>query len=160
GLLGLAHALDDQAERVKLRPQQSDDKVVVVLVQAVAGEANVVTIARFAEGPADAAVLHQDGALLLRRKLLEAAGAPQRVPDRPGQGGVEHALAGAVDQRTLQVLLVADGVGAPQHRVFRLRRQAGKWLLVEKVAHRPEEIVWLFAQGKQADATRVVDVFV
>ena len=64
GLLRLAHALDDDRQRMQLRPEEADDEVVVVAVEAVAGEADVVAEACAAEGHPDPAVLHQDRVLL------------------------------------------------------------------------------------------------
>ena len=58
-------------------------KVVVVLVEAVAREADVVNVSGFAVRATDAAVLHEDRDLLFGRELLERAGSAQRIPDRP-----------------------------------------------------------------------------
>src|SRR5262245_62700974 len=88
-LLRLPHPLDDDRERMQLGAEQSDDEVVVVAIEAVAGEADVVAEAGAPEGGPDAAVLHEDRVLLAPRQLLEGARAPERVPDRPRQGGIE-----------------------------------------------------------------------
>src|SRR5208283_3504812 len=77
GLLGLAHPLNDGRERIELWPQQADHEVVVILVQSVASEADVVAQPRLAEGAANAAMLQQDDALLVRRQPFEGAGPPQ-----------------------------------------------------------------------------------
>src|SRR5262245_24520782 len=71
GLLRLAHALDDDRERMQLRPEQPDDEVVVVAVEPVASEADVVAETGAAERHADPPVLHQDRVLLAPRELLE-----------------------------------------------------------------------------------------
>ena len=123
-LLRLAHPLDDDRERVQLGPEQADDEVVVVAVEPVAREPDVVAEPGSAEGHPDAPVLHEDRVLLAARELLERAGAAQRVPDRPRQRRIEHAPARALDERLLEILLVADRVGAAEHRQLRLRLEA------------------------------------
>ena len=53
-------------QRVEVGSDEANHKVVVVLVQSVAGQTNVSAVASAPVGLANAAVLHQDGALLLR----------------------------------------------------------------------------------------------
>ena len=159
-LLGLAHALHDRRQRVQLRPQQPDHEVVVVLVQPVARQPDVRAVARPAIGVADAAVLHQDRALLRRRQLLERPRPPQRVPDRPRPLGVAHLLDRPRQQHALQVVLVAQRIGAPQHRVFGLGRQLREGRPAQKWPQRVEEEVGVLAEGEQRHAKGIVDVFV
>src|SRR4029079_15320298 len=111
GLLRLAHALDDDREWVQLRAEQPDDEVVVVAVEAMAGEADVVAEPRAPEGHPDAAVFHQDRVLLSLGEWLEGAGTAQGVPDRPRQCRVEHTLARTLDEGLLEIILVPDRVG-------------------------------------------------
>ncbi len=101
GLLGLAHALDNRREGEKLRPNQPDDKVVVVLVQPMTDKPDVIAQFRLALGAANPAVLHQDHVLLLRAQLLKRPGAAQRIPDNPGQGRVQGAAHRPSDQSLL-----------------------------------------------------------
>ena len=117
GLLRLAHRLDDGGQREEILADQADDEVVVVAVEAVAGQPDVVRVVGGAERHADRAVLGQDRPLLLLRQLGEAAAAAERIPDRPAPVGVEHRPARPVDQRLLEVRLVAERIGAPEHRV-------------------------------------------
>src|SRR6185503_4333926 len=65
GLLGLAHLLHDGRQRVQVRAQEADDEVVVVLVEAVAGEAHVVGVAACAVTLRERAVLGEDAALVI-----------------------------------------------------------------------------------------------
>ena len=83
GLLRLAHGLDDRRQREQLLADEADHEVVVVAVEAMAGEADIVRQIGGAEGHADGAVLGEDGALLFGRELRETAAAPQRIPRRP-----------------------------------------------------------------------------
>src|SRR4051812_31647701 len=62
-LLRLAHLLDALGQRRQLLADQADDELVVVLVQAVAGDADVVGRVGRAEGHADGGVLVEDLAL-------------------------------------------------------------------------------------------------
>src|SRR4029453_9634482 len=93
GLARLPHPLDDDRERMQLRPEQPDDEVVVVLIEAVTWGPDGVPESGPSEGHATAAVLHEDRVLLLAREPLERARAAQRVPDRPPQLRIEHAAA-------------------------------------------------------------------
>ena len=70
-LLGLAHLLHDGGERVQVRPQQADDEVVVVLVEAVTREPYVGREAGEAETLPDRAVLTEDLPLLYLGQGLE-----------------------------------------------------------------------------------------
>src|SRR4029079_12462337 len=79
-----------------------------------------------AEGHTDASVFHEDRVLLAPRQLLERNATAQRVPDRPRQCGVEDAPARALDQRLLEVVLVADRIRPSEHRERRLRLGGGK----------------------------------
>ncbi len=118
---GAAHRLHEVGERVQVPADEADHEVVVVGVEAVAGETDVVAETCAAEGHPDAAVLHEDRVLLPAGQLLEGARAAEWIPDRPRQRGVEHAPAWALDEGLLEVLLVADRVGASEHRQLRLR---------------------------------------
>src|SRR4051812_39928689 len=112
GLLRLPHPLDDHREWMQLSSEQADHEVVVVLVEAVAGQAHVVAEPGAAECAPDARVLHEDHALLLARQSLERPRATQRVPDRPRQRRIADPSLRTVDQRLGEVGLVADRVGA------------------------------------------------
>src|SRR5712692_7568925 len=86
GLDGLAHGLDQVRERMEVLAHDTDDEVVVVDVEPVAGEADVVGEVGVAVGVAEHAVLADYLALLLPREPRESARAAQRVPDGPGPG--------------------------------------------------------------------------
>jgi len=60
---------------VQLAADEADDEIVVVDVEAVAGQADVVGEVRVAVGAAQDAVLADDRALLLGREPAEGAGA-------------------------------------------------------------------------------------
>ena len=116
--------------------QDPDDEVVVVLGEAVAGQADVVRHPGLPEGLADAAVLGEDGALLLLGKLLEGAGPAQGIPDRPGQLGAAQPALRPGDERLLEVGLPAHGVGAAEHRVL-FPRAAGPRTVSRRPAGAP-----------------------
>src|SRR6476469_3727375 len=61
-LLRLPHHLYDRGERKQILADEADDEVVVVAVEAVAGQADVVRVVGGAESHADRPVLRQDGA--------------------------------------------------------------------------------------------------
>src|SRR5436190_7544970 len=82
-LLRGPHHLYDRRERVEILPDEADDEVVVVLVEAVARQPDVVRVVAGAERHADGAVLGENDALLLGRQLRELAAPAQRVPERP-----------------------------------------------------------------------------
>src|SRR6266850_8077078 len=92
GLDGLAHGLHEVRERVQLAADQADDEVVVVDVEAVAGQADVVREVGVAVAAPQHAVLADHRPLLLRRQAPEGAVAAQRVPDapRPRRRSEEH----------------------------------------------------------------------
>src|SRR5205823_12515310 len=62
GLRRLAHGLHEMGQRVQLAADEADDEVVVVDVEAVAGEAHVVGEVGVAVGPPEHAVLADDAA--------------------------------------------------------------------------------------------------
>ena len=107
----------------ELLADEADDEVVVVLVEAVARQADVVREVGGAVRHADRAVLGENHALLLGRQLREPAAAPERIPDGPAPVRIEHRPPRPVQQHVDQIRLVADRVGAAEHRVLRLLRQ-------------------------------------
>ena len=145
---------------MQLVPEQPDHEVVVVLVEPVAGEPDVVAEPGPAERPPDAGVLHQDHILLVARQPFERTRPPQRIPDRPRQLRVAHALARALDQRLDEVGLVPDRVRAAEHRVLGLRRELRERRLPEERAEVGHDRVGALAEDQQRDAGRVVDVLV
>ncbi len=153
-LLRLAHPLDDDRERVQLGPEQADDEVVVVAIEAVAGEPDVEAEPGAAERHPDAAVLHEDRVLLAPRQLLERAGAAQRVPDRPRKRRIEDAPARALDERLLEVLLVADRVRAAEHRELGLRLELGERRGLEERPVLGDERLGRLAERQERDAGR------
>ena len=104
---------------MKILADEADDELVVARVEAVAGEANVVSELLLAVGHPDRRVLPQDGSLLRRRELRELSCAAQRVPYVPGPGFRHHVLQGPAEEHVLEVGLVAQRVGTPQHRPAR-----------------------------------------
>lgn len=115
GLAGSAHVLDDPGEGVEVGADQADDEVVVVFVQAVAGQADVVGVVFAAVGAANAGVFHEDFTLFFVVQLGEVAFAPERIPDGPGPFGIEDVALGAVDEGFVQVGFVSGGIGAAEH---------------------------------------------
>jgi hypothetical protein len=109
---------------------------------------------------ADGAVLGQNGPLLVQWQLREPAAAPQRIPHRPGPRLIEHRPPRAVQQDVGQVGLVAERVRAAEHRVFRLLVENGERAGVDERAHAVDEVRRIPIEGQEADAPRIVDVFV
>ncbi len=141
GLLGLAHPLNDARQRVQFRPQQGDDKVVVMLVQPVTGQPNIIAQANPAKGATDTAMFHQDDILFLWRKLFKGAGAAQGIPDHPRHGWINNAASRAGNECIIKILLIAQGIGAAQHGMFGLGGQLVKGRLVIEAAHVRQEVV-------------------
>ena len=115
-LLRLAHRLDDGRERKQLLADQADDEVVVVAVEAVAGQADVVGVVGGAERHADGAVLGEDRALLFRPAAARSA--PLRrsgYQTAHGQSGLSTVRRGRSISTSSQVRLVAERVGAAEH---------------------------------------------
>src|SRR6266850_5159860 len=73
---GLSHGLDEMRERMEVAADEADDEVVVVDVEAVAGEANVVGQIGVAVVAAEHAVLADDRPLLLGCQPAERSGSP------------------------------------------------------------------------------------
>src|SRR5882724_3715205 len=113
-LPGAAHGLHDVRQGMKLLPDEPDDELVVVGVEAMAREADVVSEVRRAVRFADLRVLAQDPALFLRLQPLEGAAAPERVPHRPGPALVQSRLPGSLEQPEYQIRLVPGGVSAAE----------------------------------------------
>ena len=82
-LLRLPHRLHERRQRIQVLPDQADDEVVVALVEAVAGQADVVRVVAGAVRHADRAVLGEDDALLVGGQRRELPAPPQRIPDAP-----------------------------------------------------------------------------
>ena len=110
------------------------------------------------ENAADTAVLAEDHILFLLRELLKGAGAAQRIPDHPGQLGVNDAAAGTTDQGFVEIGFVADGIGAAQHRVFGFGGQFIEGGQVEKVAHLAKKIGGILAVGDERHPLGVIDI--
>src|SRR5207249_9704868 len=106
GLLRLAHRLHDRREWIQLLPDQSDDEVVVLFVEAVARQADVVRVVAGPERHADGAVLGENHPLLFRRELREPAAPPQRIPERPPPVAIQHCTARPMDENVGEVRLV------------------------------------------------------
>src|SRR2546428_13795513 len=83
GLDGLPHGLHEVRKGMQVAADQTDDEIVVVDVEPVAGEADIVGEVGVAVGAAQHAVLADDGALLLRRGTTERAGPAQPGTDPP-----------------------------------------------------------------------------
>src|SRR5262245_63534660 len=125
-LLRPAHRLHDRRQRIEILPEQADDEVVVVLVEAVAREADVVGIVADAERHADCAMLGEDDALLLGGQLGELAAPAQWIPDCPAPSWIEHRPPRTGEQHLLEVGFVADRVGAAERRVLGFLRERSK----------------------------------
>src|SRR5436190_19415272 len=82
-LLRLPHRLYDGRERIQRFADQADDEVVVFLVEAVAGQADIVGVVAGPVRHTDSAMFGEDRPLFFRWKLRKPAAAPQRIPNRP-----------------------------------------------------------------------------
>jgi hypothetical protein len=65
-----------------------------------------------------------------------------------------------VQQHFIEVGLVADRVGAAEHRVFRLLHERTKRGTVHQRPHAIEKVCRILAERQQRDTARIVDVFV
>ena len=139
---------------------QADDEVVVVGVQPVAGQANVVRVIGVAVRPSDGGVLVQDLALLLPAEPREGAGAPQRVPDGPGPGRIQHGAPRALQQPLREVGLEAGGVRAADHGELGPVRECLEGLGGQHLAEARHEESRVLGQREHADAAGVVEVAV
>lgn len=99
---GPAHRLDELAERVELPAHEADDEVVVANVQPVAGETDIVRQVRLLVGPSQGGVLLNDRSLLLGRQPGKGTAPPERIPDRPRPGRIEHKAPRMAQQPVLE----------------------------------------------------------
>ena len=90
-------------QRMELAADEADDEIVVVQVEAMAGQTDVVGQIGVAVGAAQDAVLPNNRALLLGREPAEATGAAQRVPDPPRPRRVQRRTARAAQQPFVQI---------------------------------------------------------
>src|SRR5688572_32654450 len=95
-LTGAAHRLNHVRQWMQFLADQTDHELVVVGVEAMAGEADVVGEIGVSITLSDHRVFAQDRALLTTFELLERADPPKRVPDRPGPLGIGHGLDGPI----------------------------------------------------------------
>ena len=158
GLHRATHRLHDMRERMKLRTDQSNQKLVVIGVEAVTGEPHVVREVLFAVRPSNGGMLTKDAALLSPLELLERTGAPKRIPDRPVPLWVQHRLPRAVEEPELEVLLVAAAVCPADHRELWPQGPVTQGFRLEEWANRVDEERRVLAEGQKSDASRVVRV--
>src|SRR5690606_8750082 len=105
GLLRPAHLLHDGRERVQHRPDESDDEVVVVAIETMAGEPYVGREPGHAETLRERAVLGEDTALVIGGEQLKPLCALQRIPHRPFVLRTHELLPRLDQQRVLEVVL-------------------------------------------------------
>src|SRR5690606_32642066 len=105
-LLRPAHLLHDGRERVQHRPDEPDNEVVVVAVEAMAGEPYVRREPRDAEALCERAMLGEDTALVIGGEQLKFLRALQRIPYRPFVLRTHELLPRLDQQRVLEVVLV------------------------------------------------------
>ena len=140
------------------RPQKPDHEVVVVAVQAVARKPHIGGEPRLAVAPADAAVFAEDRALPLVGQPVERLAALQGIPDCPAQVRIEDPTPRAVEEHVFKVSFVADGVGPPEHVVFRLVCHDAERPVVETFAQRRDEDRGILGEHDDSDALGIVDV--
>ena len=160
GLDGRTHGLDQGGERAEILADQTDDEVVVGLVEAVASQADIRGETGFAEPPADDAVLLEYLLLLRARQAREGAGAAQGIPDRPGGRRVEDHAARAVQEPVFQARFVAEGVGASQHGELGLEPEALEGTRLEDGAELRHEVGGINGHGEHGHAGRVIGFLV
>ena len=105
-------------------------------------------------------MLGEDDALLVGRQLRELSAASQRIKHRPLPLRVEHRPPRPLQQDVGEIGLVPERVCAAEHRVLRLLHERRERLRVQHRPHAIEEERRLFTERQQADAARIVDVFV
>jgi hypothetical protein len=105
-------------------------------------------------------VLAHDPALLAALELRVRTVPAERIPDRPGPGLVQHGLAGAAEDPVLEVHFESGSVASAEHREFGSQAQAGELVGGEHRANLGDELGWVFRKREQAEAERVVHVFV
>ena len=158
GLAGSAHVLDDPGEWVEVGADQADDEIVVIFIQAVAGQADVVGVVFAAVGAADAGVFHEDFTLFFVVELSKVASAPERIPDGPGPFGIEDVALRTVDEGFVQVGFVAGGVGATEHGEVGAMVEVCEGRAAEEVAGFVDKGVRRFGGDGDSDAIGVVCV--
>lgn len=87
---------------------------------------------------------------------LRRSGAPHRPTPILGQ----HRAARTVQQRLVQIGLVANGVGAAKHGVFVLLFERGERLDVQQPAQAVDELVGVLRHREEPDAIRVVHILI
>src|SRR5690625_4017108 len=105
-------------------------------------------------------MLAQDGAALTRLELIEAAGAPKRIPDGPRPTGVQHISLRALDEPKLKILLVAGRIGAADHRKLGARLEPSSGRCREDRAEIAHKLSRLKREGEEAEPARIVEVAV
>ena len=88
----------------------------------------------------------------------EGLGAPKRIPHRPAECRIGDAGDRPLEEHVLEVRLVADGVGAPQHVEPGLALHPVEGGRREHVAEGGDEPVRVLARGHDPDAARIVGV--
>src|SRR6266849_497463 len=160
GLDGLPHGLHEVRKGMEVAAHETDDEIVVVDVEPVAGEADVVGEVGVAVGVAEHAVLADDLALLLPREPREGARAAQRVPDGPGPGRVQRRPPRPAEQPLVEVLLESRRVRPAEHRELGLRREPREGLGVQELAETVDEKDRVLVEREDAHAAWVVRVLV
>src|SRR5262245_58284918 len=94
---------------------EADHELVVLGVEPVTREAHVVREIGRGVRFSDRAVLAQDPALFARFEPREGARTPERVPDGPGPGLVQHRGAWSLEQPKTEVRLEPRAVAATEH---------------------------------------------
>src|SRR5262250_3410902 len=103
-------------QRMQLAPHEPDDEIVVVDVEAVAGQAYVVGEIGLTVSASEDAVLPDDRPLLLWRQPGETADATQRIPDAPRPRRIQCGTPRPPEQPVVEVRLEARRIRAPEHR--------------------------------------------
>src|SRR5262249_52356075 len=105
GLDRLAHRLHEVRQRMQLAADQADDEVVVVDIEAVAGQPHVVGEVGVAVRAAEDGVLAADLSLLLGRQPAERAGPTQRIPYGPRPRWIQHGAPWPTEEPFVEILL-------------------------------------------------------
>lgn len=137
---------------------EADDKIIVVGIEAIAGQANVVRVILAAISAPNRGVFHENCALFFVVEAGEIPVAAQGIPYRPGPFGVEHVVARPGDERVLEVRFVARGVRAPEHGEFGPARGGTEGIAGEHGADVGHKQIGRFREKNNANTTRVVCV--
>src|SRR5262249_29316052 len=101
----VANGLREGRRRRRRAADQADDEVVVVDIEAVAGQPHVVGEVGVAVRAAEDGVLADDLSLLLGRQPAERAGPTQRIPYGPRPRWIQHGAPWPTEEPFVALLL-------------------------------------------------------